>query len=238
MSLSCLAATITAPANQGAYGLYQALVTWLTANPGVIIIDVDTFRYESQYEADEQRLRVIYEVSSAITGGWQARFYQNSLTTAGASAQEQFNSDMQAGATFVPWFVIDLTKYKNGRATSDTLLVLGVNTATDPFGTNAKNAWIGEPQADIAAGASGSCRIYDGAGTLLGTKTVKNVGFDTWVQYQRSYVVLDQESGLLIAIATCDAPAAAFTPPARTTTTPFPCPTYYPQTTPNTSAIA
>lgn len=227
-------ATVSAPVNEGAQGLYNALVAWLAAHPGVNILDVDTFRFESQYAADQQRIRILYQVVSSITGGWQALFYVSSLVTTGQSAQQQFTDAMGAGATFVPWFLIDVTKHQSGRATADSLIVLGVNTAADPFGYNGKNTWIGAPQANILAGATGLCTLYDGSGTVLGSKNVKNMGTSTWLQHQRNYVVMDFNVGILIGVPTCDPAAAVFTPPALTTTTAFPCPAYLPQTLPNT----
>jgi hypothetical protein len=234
MSVAVLIATVRAPMSEGARGLYNALVTWLAANPGVLLIDVDTFRFESQYAADEQRLRILYQTGMAITGAWQARFYVSSLVTAGQTAQQQFSDAMGAGATFVPWFLVDLTKHKNERASADALLILGINTAADPYGYNGKNIWIGAPTANILAAASGTCSLYDGSGTLLGTKTVKNLGTSTWLQHQRDYVIMDEDTGLLVGLPTCDPAAGAFVPPALTTTTPFPCPAYLPQTLPNT----
>ncbi len=235
MAVAVLVATVSAPVNTGVRGLYDALVAWLTANPGVLIVDVDTFRFESEFEADQQTIRILYQTGMDITGGWEARLYVSSLVTAGLSAQQQFTNDMTAGATFVPWFTLDVTKHVTGRVTADSFIIIGVNTVTDPFGFNGKNTWIAEPLNDILGGASGLCTLYDGAGVSLGTVTVTNVGPDTWIQFQRNYAVMDDTTGFLIGLATCDAPAAAFVSPALTTTTPYPCPTYFPQTLPQTA---
>ncbi len=239
MAVASLIATVTAPFSQGAEGLYNALVTWLTANPGVHIIDISTFRYESEYSADEQRIRIAYETGKTITGGWQARFYRSSSTTAGQSAQVLFTSDMGGGATYVPWFLLDVTRHAPGRDSADTFIVLGVNTSSDPFEFNSKNIYIAEAQAPILAGASGLANIFDGSGVLLGVKTITNLSsLSTWQANERDYAVIDEESGLMVGVPTCSAGPAAWSPPAITTTTAFPCPAYFAQTTPNTTPLA
>ncbi len=239
MAVASLVATVTAPFSQGAVGLYNALVTWLTANPGVNIVDIDTFRYESTASADEQRIRILYETGMAISGSWQALFYRSNSTTSGESAQALFTSAMDGGAaTFVPWFLLDVTHHAVGRDSADTIIVLGVNTAADPYAFNAKNIYIAQAQANILAGASGLANIYDGSGALVGVKTITCLGTSTWQQNERNYVVVDEESGLLIGVPTCSTLPAAWVPPAATTTTAFPCPAYFAQTTPNTTPLA
>ena len=235
MAVAVLVATITAPFNQGARGLFNALVTFLAAHPGISIIDATYQRLESQEPGDNQRISIAYETGLAISAGWQARFYTQ---TASATAPGAFNNDLGAGATFVPWFVIDVTHHIPNRSSGDTFIVLGCNTVTDPFGFNRKNVYIAQPAANILAGAAGTCTLFDGSGTNLGTATVTNVGTSTWLQFQRNYALMDFTTGLLIAVATCDPGAATWTPPASTTTTAFPSPSMYPQTQPTTPAPA
>src|ERR1700677_4326274 len=100
MAVAVLVATITAPLNQGALGLFNALQAWLTANPGVNIVDVTYQRLESEEPADIQRVSILYETGLAITGGWQFRYY--TTTTAGGVAATAFTTDLGLGATFVP----------------------------------------------------------------------------------------------------------------------------------------
>lgn len=238
MAVACLVASVSAPFAQGAVGLFNALVTWLAANPGVHIIDIDTFRFESEYSVDEQRIRILYETGKTITGGWQALFYRSSTTVSGDTAQALFTTAMGAGATFVPWFLLDVTHHVPGRDSSDTFIVLGVNTASDPYEFNSKNIYIAQPQADILAGASGLCSIYDGSGTLVGTKTVTALGTSTWKQHERNYAVIDEDTGLMVGLPTCSVAPTAWTPTAITTTTAFPCPAYFAQATPNTTPLA
>lgn len=239
MAVACLIATVSAPFAQGAQGLYNALVTWLAANAGAHIIDIDTFRFESEYAADEQRIRILYETGKTITGGWQALFYRSSTTVSGNNAQTLFTTAMGIGATFVPWFLLDVTHHAPGRDSADTFIVLGVNTASDPYEFNSKNIYIAQPQGIINQGASGLCDIYDGSGTLIGTKTVTNLDLaSAWKQNERNYAVIDEESGLMVGLPTCTTAPTAWTPPAITTTTAFPCPAYFAQATPNTTPLA
>lgn len=237
MTVATLVGTISAPFSQGAQGLYNALVTWLAAHPGVHITDIDTFRFESEFSADEQRIRILYETGKTITGGWQALFYRSSTTASGSSAQALFTTAMGVGATFVPWFLLDVTHHAPGRDSADTFIVLGVNTASDPYEFNSKNIYIAQPVANILAGASGSCSIFDGSGTLLGTMAVTCLGTSTWQQNERNYCVIDEESGLMVGLPTCSVAPTAWTPPAITTTTAFPCPAYFAQATPNTTPL-
>ncbi len=237
MSVTSLVATVTSPFSQGAEGLYNELVSWLAAHPGVNIVDIDTFRFESTYSADEQSIRILYETGLAITGGWQARFYRSSTTAAGNSAQQLFTNDMGFGATFVPWFLLDVTHHLVGRDSADTFIVLGVNTSSDPFGFNSKNIYIAEPQGDILAGASGPANVYDGSGTLLGVLDLTVLGTSTWQMNERNYAFIDEDTGLLVGLPTCSAGPTAWTPPALTTTTAFPCPAYFAQATPNTTPL-
>ncbi len=237
MAVTSLVATVTAPFAQGAEGLYTALVTWLAAHPGVHIIDIDTFRFESEHFADEQRIRILYETGKTITGGWQALFYRSSSTATGDSAQQLFTDAMSAGATFVPWFLLDVTHHLKGRDSADTFIILGVNTTSDPFEFNSKNIYIAEPQGDILAGASGAANVYDGSGALVGVLALTVLGTSTWHQNERNYAFIDEDTGLLVGLPTCSVAPTAWTPPAATTTTSFPCPAYFAQTTPNTTPL-
>jgi hypothetical protein len=232
MAVAVLVATITAPLNQGALGLFNAIVAWLTANPGIHIVDATFQRLDSEEPADIQRVSLLYETGLAITGGWQARYY--TTTTAGGPAANAFTTDLGLGAMFVPWFTIPTTRYKPARSTGDEFIILGVNTASDPFGFNRKNVYIAQANAAILAGAAGAATIFDGSGSNLGIKTITNVSNKTWIINQRNYVILDETTGLLIGTPTCDAGAGVFTPPASTTTTAFPLPAYFPQTPPVT----
>lgn len=234
MAVAVIVATITAPLNQGALGLFNAIQAFLVANPGIHIVDATYQRLDSEEPADIQRLSILYMTGLAITGGWQARYYPT--TKAGGSAAAAFTTDLGLGALFVPWFTIPTTHYKPARDTSDEFIILGVNTATDPFGFNGKNIYIAQPSAPITAGASGSATLFDGSGTSLGIKTITNVSNKTWITNQRNYVVMDDTTGLLIGVPTCDASSTAFTPPASTTTTAYPLPAYLPQTAPVTIA--
>ncbi len=238
MAVASFVATVTAPFAEGAQGLYNALVAWLVAHPAVHIIDIDTFRFESPHLADEQRIRILYETGKTIPGGWQALFYRSSTTVSGSSAQDQFTAAMGAGATFVPWFVLDVTHHALGRDSSDSFIVLGVNTASDPFEFNSKNIYIAEAQAPILAGAAGLANIYDGSGTLIGVLSITVLGTSAWQANERNYAVVDEDSGLLVGLPTCSVAPVAFVPPAITTTTPFPCPAYFAQTTPNLTPLA
>lgn len=232
MAVAVLVATITAPLNQGALGLFHALQTFLSANPGIHIVDATFQRLDSEEPADIQRISLLYETGLAITGGWQARYY--TTTSAGGPAATAFTTDLGLGATFVPWFTIPTTRYKPARSQSDEFIILGVNTASDPFGFNRKNIYIAQPAAPIAGGAAGTATLFDGSGSTLGTKTITNVGNKTWIANQRNYVVMDETTGLLIGVPTCDASSSAFTPPASTTTTAYPLPAYVQQTPPVT----
>jgi hypothetical protein len=232
VTVAVLVATVTAPLNQGAPGLFQAIQNFLGANSGIHIVDVTFQRLDSEEPADIQRISILYETGLAITGGWQARYYQT--TVAGGSAAAAFTTDLGFGALWVPWFIIPTTHYKPARTSGDEFIVFGVNTAFDTFGFNRKNLYIAQANGAILAGASGAATIFDGSGTNLGTKPITNVSNKPWIINQRNYVIMDETSGLLIGTPTCDAAGAAFTPPASTTTTAYPLPAMFPQTAPVT----
>jgi hypothetical protein len=234
MVVAVLVATIAAPMNQGILGLVSALQAFLVANPGIHIVDVDFWRYQSEQRSEIQQVSILYETGLAISGGWQVRFYQNSTVAGGLSAQDAFTQDM-ATATFVPWFTLDVTRWLPSRSSSQAFIVIGVNTVTDPFGYNTKNIYIAQANGVIAPSSSGAATLYDGSGSTLGVATITNVSSaNPWQANERNYVVLDETTGLLIGAPTCDGTYTAWAPPASTTTTSYPLPSYFPQTPPVT----
>jgi hypothetical protein len=222
-------ATVSAPFNQGVVGLFNALQAFLTANPGISIVDVDFQRFESDEPGDIQRVSILYETGLAIAAGWQVLLFE---TTPAGSAADNFTAAFGAGATDVPWFTIDVTRHKQSRDTSQTFIVFCVSNVLDATSLTGKNTWIAQPTADIGPGTSGTATLYDGSGALLGVYPVTNVStLHIWSVLQTNYVIMDDASGLLIGVPNCVA-GTAFVPPAATTTTPFPLPAFVPQTPP------
>lgn len=238
MPLAQLTATLTAPLNQGNAGLFTQLQAFLTAaalTPGIIIQDVDWYRYESPYSASIQRLRIAYLQASAPAIGltYLAAFYEGNSTS---DAATQFNAAMAGGLPLRPDFIIDVSDHNRVRTDHDALIALGPNTTLPGLVGSDQAAWIGQPVGNILAGASGSAVLFDATGTNVGTVTVVNVGAVTWVAGERNYVIMDEVSGQFIGLPACVG-AAALTPVATSTTTPYPCPTIVNQTLPNTVTL-
>jgi hypothetical protein len=222
-------ATVSAPFNQGVVGLFNALQAFLTAHPGIAIVDVDFQRLESEEPGDIQRISILYETGLAIVSGWQVLLFE---TTPAGSAADNFTAAFGAGATDVPWFTIDVTRHKQARNTSQAFIVFCVSNVLDPTSLTGKNTWIAQPTADIPPATAGTATLYDGSGALLGVYPITNVStLHTWSLNQTNYVILDDASGLIIGVPNCVA-GTAWTPPAATTTTAYPLPAYVPQTPP------
>ncbi len=228
MSLTQLTTTIRSPFNQGIPGLYTVLAAWLAANPSIIIQDVDWFRPESTRAGDDIRVRLAYlQVTAPAVGGtWGARLYRTDGT---ATAQAKYNLDFAAGADLVPMFTRDVTNHERVINDPDSILVIGIQTIVGSVlgmvGYD-RAAFIGQPNADIAAGASGAGTLIDAGGRVVATAaTLRNVGAVAWPAQQRNYVVMDEVTGELLGLPSCCTPSAA---PAvvSTTTTPYPCPAY------------
>lgn len=222
-------ATVSAPFNQGALGLFNALQAFLAANPGITIVDVDFQRLESDEPGDIQRVSILYETGLAIAAGWQVLLFD---TTPAGSAAANFTTAFGSGATDVPWFTIDVTRSKQSRNTSQAFIVFCVSNVLDPTSLTGKNTWIAQPTADITPATAGTATLYDGSGTLLGVYPVTNVStLHVWEVNQTNYVILDDASGLLIGVPNC-VTGTVFVAPASTTTTAYPLPAFVPQTPP------
>lgn len=228
MALTQLTATIRAPFNQGVPGLYAAVAAWLAAHPSIVIQDVDWFRPESTSSGDELRLRVSYlsATAPAVGGTWGARLFRTDGTS---TAQQKFSVEFGAGADLVPMFTRDITNHERVINDPDSLLVVGIVTVVGAVlgmvGYD-RAAFIGQPNADIAAGASGASTLIDAGGRVVNTTAVvRNVGLVNWPAQQRNYVIMDEVTGQLLGLPSCCTPSAA---PSviSTTTTPFPCPAY------------
>jgi hypothetical protein len=238
VSLTQLTATLEAPLNQGNAGLFAQLQAFLAAaalTPGIIIQDVDWYRFESTYSASIQRLRIAYLQAAAPAIGltYLAALYEG---TGGTDAATQFNAAMAGGLPLLPEFVIDVSDHNRVRLDHDALIVLGPNTTLPGLVGSDQAAWIGQPVAPILAGASGSAVLFDATGTNVGTVTVTNVGAVTWVAGERNYVIMDEVTGQFIGLPACVG-AAALGPVATSTTTAYPCPTIVNQTLPNTATL-
>ncbi len=227
MPLAQLTKTIRAPFNQGVKGLYAQLVTWLSAQTNIVIQDMDWFRPQSTYAGDENRVRIAYTQATppAIGGAWIAKLYQDS--TSGVTAQTAFNLEFAGGLQAVPFFVIDVTEHERTRTGPNSLLVVCMVTGAAPLGMvgHDRLAFIGAPDANVAAGATGTFTFWDATGRQVGTGlTVRNVGPVQWDQDQRNYVVVDDVTGEFIGLPSCC--GAAIPVPIATTSTPYPCPAY------------
>lgn len=230
MSIGQLTATVSAPVNQGVAGLAQQVQAWLLAHPHIDIQDVDYYRPQSTFAADQMRLRIAYTQSEAPSVGaqWSSVLVQ---TEGGTTAQQQFNTLAAfSGMTLVPFFVLDVTNHERGRSDPDSVLVIGVDTEAYPRGLvgHSRAAFIGQPEADIAPGALGSALIIDAAGRTLGAELVYNIGSEVWVQDERNYIVFDESSGELVGLPSCAAAVSPIAPVSSTTTTLYPCPAYLP----------
>lgn len=228
MALIQLTATIRSPFNQGVPGLYAAVVAWLGLNTSIIIQDVDWFRPESTRSGDDMRLRISYLrlTAPAVGGLWSARLFR---TDGLSTAQAKYGLEFGAGADLVPMFTRDITNHERVINDPDSLLVIGIQTINGALlgmlGYD-RAAFIGQPNADIAAGASGTCTLIDAGGRLVSTTSlVRNVGAVAWVAQQRNYVVMDEVTGEMIGLPSCCTPSAAPSV-VSTTTTPYPCPAY------------
>lgn len=229
MSLVQFTATIRSPFNEGVPGLFNALVAWLAVRSSTIIIqDVDWFRTESTRAGDDMRVRLLYlsATAPAVGGTWGARLFRtNGITT----AQAAFGLEFAAGANLVPMFTRDVTNHERVINDPNSLLVIGIQTIVGAVlgmvGYD-RAAFIGQPNASIAAGATGAGTLIDAGGRVVHTTaTLRNVGAVSWPAQQRNYVVMDEVTGELIGLPSCCTPSAA---PAvvSTTTTPYPCPAY------------
>ena len=132
-----------------------------------------------------------------------------------------------------PFHTVDVTNHERTMNDPDSLLVIGVRTNAGTPGAGLlghdRAAFIAQPTLDIAAGASGACAVWDASGRVVGTAvTVKNVGAVNWTTQDRTYVIYDEITGVLLAIPSCCTAAAATLPPVSTTTTAYPCPAYLP----------
>lgn len=236
MSLVQLTTTIvpTAAANYGGNaGLFAALQAWLLANPSIIIQDVDWYRPLSPEAAELQRIRLVYlqGAGGALGNTYQTYFYQGSATA--GDAQSQFNAAMTGGLAIIPQWTLDVTEPNRARLDEDTLIVIGPVTAPALVGDD-RSVFIGQPAAPIAAGATGAASLIGADGSIVATSVqVTNVDpTNAWPANQRNYVVVDETTGLFIGLPSCTTPDTAWTPPAATTTTPFPCAAVVAATTP------
>ena len=227
MSLTQLTTTImpTTAANIGGNaGLFTALQAWLLANPAIIIQDVDWYRPISPFAAELQRIRIVYlqAASGALGNTYQAYFYQGNATAGDATTQ--FNAAMAGGLAILPAYILDVTEPNRARLDEDTLIVIGPVTAPALVGDD-RSVFVGQPAAPIAAGATGACSLIAADGTIVATSVqVTNVDpTNAWPANQRNYVVVDEITGLFIGLPSCTTPDSAWSPPAATTTTPFPC---------------
>jgi hypothetical protein len=200
----------------------------LAGHPSIDIQDADFYRPQSTFAADQIRVRLAYTQSAAPAVGaqWSSVFVQ---TSGGITAQQAFNTLMQS-ASFVPFFVLDISNHERSRSDADSLLIIGVDTGASPLGLvgHSRAAFIADPSALIAPGASVLTPLLDASGRALGSAPVRNVGAVAWPVSQRNYVVLDESSGELIGVPPCAGAAAPLPPVASTTTTAYPCPAYLP----------
>jgi hypothetical protein len=221
-------ATVVSPVNEGVIGLAQAVADWLANHPSIDIQDVDFYRPQSTFAADQIRVRIAYTqaIAPGVGAQWVSLFIQ---TQGGVTAQQQFNTVMKS-ATLVPFFVLDVSNHERTRSDADSILVIGVNTGLSPLGLvgNSRAAFIADPSAPIAAGASVNTPLIDASGRSLGSAPVRNVGAVVWPAQQRNYVVFDESSGELVGLPPCAGAAAPLPAVVSTTTAPYPCPAYLP----------
>lgn len=228
--------TVTSPSDTGALGLYSALVAWLVAVGPLTLIDVDVWRENSPSFSGLQRARILYSVGGSTDSTWAVNYYRSGSieqTDPTKNASQQFNDAVYAGQAINSLFFVDITEYGMRYASAETFLVFGVNTAASLVRASALTSLLGQPLANILAGASGTVTLLDATGATLGTATVKNVGLTTWQANQRSYVTADPVSGLWIGISTgVTTTLTPLAPPAVTTTTAPAASTYIAQTKP------
>ena len=232
MTVQALVVTFQSPLNKGAPDLAQQVSAWLAAHPGIIIKDTATFGFDSPYSAEVVRLRLAYETGHGAGSTYLAKYYKSTPTL---SASDQFNAEMIAGAPFNPVFLVDLSEQKTRDIYIDPLLVIGVDTTASPLmNSGGAVAWIAQPIIDTNPGAQVTATIINALGQSIGSALVRNVGLGVWHVYERVIVVEDPVSGELLALAgCCQGVSPGVLPPITpSTTTPYPCPPFVPQTPP------
>lgn len=236
MSLTQLTTTIipTTAANIGGNaGLFAALQAWLLANSAIIIQDVDWYRPLSPFAAEMQRIRIAYLLAAdgALGNTYQAYFYQGSASL--GDAQTQFNAAMTGGLAILPTYILDVTEPNRARLDEDTLIVIGPVTNPALVGDD-RSVFVGQPAGSIGHGSTGTASLIAADGAIVAAAVqVTNVDpTNAWPTNQRNYVVVDEVTGLFIGLPSCTTPDSAWTPPAATTTTPFPCAAIVAATTP------
>lgn len=231
MAAAYAIATVTSPFSTGAQGMVASLNAWLGTVGLITIVAVDVWREDSATYTGVQRVRIAYVTGRAdVPSGYSASIYRSGPGV--ADAAQQFN-DVQSTA-FNPrtaQFMFDLTDLR-GSASGLTFLVISANLVENFDVYQLTSALIAEPLVDIAPGAFGLCTMITASGSSIAAG-VTNIGADTWVAGQRSYVTVDAVSGEWVGLPSCcSGSLAPLAPPALTTTPPFPCPAYVAQTPP------
>lgn len=224
-------ATITSPFSTGAQGMVASLNAWLATAPPMTIVAADIWREDSATYTGLQRVRIAYVTGRAdVPSGYTASIYRSGPGV--VDAAQQFN-DVQSTALNprTAQFMFDLTDLR-GSSSGLTFLVISANLVENFDVYQLTSALIAEPLGDIAPGAFGSCNMITASGSSI-VEGVMNVGADVWVAGQRNYVTVDAVSGKWVGLPSCcSGSLAPLTPPAITTTPPFPCPAYVAQTPP------
>jgi hypothetical protein len=190
--MAYLLKTFTDGTNTAVQTMAAEMTSWFAANPGRLV-DVTTSRKSSQRSNGILIARVLVQT------GVPAPVYTAAsiLGTDTRSLPDAYAAYLTLNPDYV------LVRAVRADATQTRTIsrgaLLGIFAMTSA--PESTMPYAASPASSIAAGASGSCSLIDGAGVVVATVSVTNIGSTTWNAGQRSVATYLQSLSAWIGVA-------------------------------------